>query len=235
MSRSSGSPPRQRNTNRIAAMSLKATAHVEREQIEQRVDQLSAPRGIVSELVNLKNNFSTLRGSHRKEIRNQLAVACDLAAFVRDDQGAWIDFCRLDEWRQFKNRPTEAKPTDPLGYVLRYAIGFKGRAATKKVSKYRKALMGFFDDGVPQDQIASRIKEGGGLEKLARSRAKQRKPAAKVPEVKLKYNLRLLDGGSARFSPAFAGSRVSFEVFITRRQESEMVGRITKFKIHPPE
>jgi len=222
----------------MATMSLKATAPVEREQIEQRVDQLSAPRALGGELANLKASFSTLRGNHRKELRRQLALAYDLAVFLRDDQGAWIDFCRLGEWRQVRNRPTEAKPTDPLGYVFRYAVGPVGRAAAKKVSKYRKALIGFFDADVPQQEIVTRIRDAGGLEKLARVNAKQRKaPVEKATELndEPELTLRLRGKAVTDFLAARPGRRISFEVVRTKLQGSSLTGRLVKFKIRRPE
>lgn len=232
------SPRSRRKKKRYATVSLKATAVLEREEIGQRIDELSAPRAIVGELENLKSSFSTLRGSHRKELRTQLAQAYDLAVFLRDDQGAWIDFCRLAEWRQVRNRPTEANPTDPLGYVLRYAIGTVGRAATKKVSKYRKALIGFFDAEVPQQKIVSKIRDAGGLEKLARLNAKQLKPTATVLKelnTEPELILRLQGKAVTEFLAARPGRRIGFEVVRTKLRGSTLTGRLVKFKIRRPE
>lgn len=174
--------------------SLKATSPTSAEAIAQTVDQLGAPQEFASKLETLRENFAAIRSGYRKDLRRQLAEAYDLATFLQDDNSAWIDFCRLDAWQNVRSRPRDTDPTNTLGYVLRFAVGFNGRAATKKASKYLSALSGFFSEGVPPVEIERKIREGGGIEKLARADAARRKQGGKkgddeaeeTPEITLK-------------------------------------------------
>ncbi|RDL49742.1 hypothetical protein BLJAPNOD_00850 [Ensifer sp. M14] len=184
-------PGKKRRTPKV---SLKATLPTRLTAIADTVDQLGAPQEFASKLEALRENFAAIRSGYRKDLRRQLAAAYDLATFLQDDNSAWIEFCRLDTWENVRSRPRDTDPTNALAYVLRFAVGFSGRAATKKASKYLSALSGFLSEGVPPAEIERKIREGGGIEKLARADAALRKQAEKkgddeakeTPEITLK-------------------------------------------------
>lgn len=184
-----------RRKKRPAKVSLKATLPTELETIANAVDQLSAPEGLTSKLNDLRRDFAALRKGHRNNLRRQLVSVYDLATFLREDSSAWVEFCRLDEWKNVRSRPRTANPTNVLRHVIRFIVGFGGDTARKKASKYHKALSRFFEEGVPPTEIEQKIREGGGIEKLARANAKQRKTAdtyseeaKEMPEITLKLS-----------------------------------------------
>jgi hypothetical protein len=107
-------------------------------------EELSVGNGAASALTDLRRDMKTLRGSHWKDIREEVARVYAIAFLLQFDEDAWLDFCRHPDWNGFRGRPKRADCKDALRYALRFAIGFSSRAATKRVSKFYNALEPLF-------------------------------------------------------------------------------------------
>jgi hypothetical protein len=80
-----------------------------------------------------------------------------------------------EEFTKFANKPpNEADRGDVWFHAVAFAYGAESREDRQKASKHASALRLIYKESVPADQVASKIKERHGIEKLAREAAKRR-------------------------------------------------------------
>jgi hypothetical protein len=141
--------------------SQKGTAMSERVQLPTEfvpnLDELknfSRDRCLVEEI---QRGHSALRSHQHKQLRTALARLYAFACFLREDEDAWLDFCRDNVWGSYRRRPKKSDRDDALRYVVRVAVGFNGRPATKRASKYYARLSGWFTAEIPPKIATERI------------------------------------------------------------------------------
>lgn len=137
-----------------------------------------------TELLKKRAELRTLRVGHRARIRAMVAFIYGIALFLKADKAAWIRFTENEQWKDAKSRPKLKDQNDALRYALRFAVGPKGSAASKRVSKYYLAMVTWFNNDVSAEQVLTKIRLAGGFDALARSRAEQRTKAKTLPKLR---------------------------------------------------
>jgi hypothetical protein len=128
------------------AMSERMQRHREFVPDLDELQDFSRKRRIVDEI---QRGHSALRSRQHKEFRRALARIYAIAFYLREDEDAWLDFCRDEAWNSYSRRPKKSDQSDAPRYVIRIAVGFTGRSATKRASKYYARLIGLFAAEIP--------------------------------------------------------------------------------------
>lgn len=118
------------------------------------LQNFSRDRCLVEEI---QRGHSALRSHQHKQLRTALARLYAFACFLREDEDAWLDFCRDNVWGSYRRRPKKSDRDDALRYVVRVAVGFNGRPATKRASKYYARLNGWFTAEIPPKIATEKI------------------------------------------------------------------------------
>jgi hypothetical protein len=162
--------------------SLKATGAQEKGSSVQPLKPVSIDREVAREIQKSKNIGVLLRQrgkaikrlgtDYREALRREagkLYAAAQLAACNKD---LWRSLCEDRVWAKYGLRPTVADQYNALWFVMLHAFG-PTRAGRQKASKFHCALKLFFAEGVPADDLPSKIKDAKGIEALARANAKR--------------------------------------------------------------
>lgn len=142
------------------------------------------PARALDELARVRGAFKQARQGYREEIYAALAQAYGIAVVYRHDEDPWLDFCRHRDWSGFKGiRPSRSTRQDALRYVLRFAVGFDGKSATKRANKLVAALDPAFKKNLSPAAVPGYIREGRGIEALARANAKRKANSSPTPKL----------------------------------------------------
>ncbi len=149
------------------------------------VEELTDGEGAPRQLIHVRRCFRALEVGSRARLHALLATVYGLALIMAEDFEIWQQLCDHPEWEGVRNSPQHHHQDEALHYAMRFAVGLEGTEASRRASKYARALQGFFDDRVPADQIPDLIEEGHGIEQLARENVKSpREPAPGDPPLK---------------------------------------------------
>jgi hypothetical protein len=107
----------------------------------------------------IKAGYRALRSRFHRESRAEIARLYAYAMFLMIDEGEWLEFIRLPAWENFKGRPKPADQADAFRHVLRMAIGFRDRRATKFVNKWNTRVAPLMKAQIPVSRAASLIIE----------------------------------------------------------------------------
>jgi hypothetical protein len=113
------------------------------------------------------------------------------ARALEDDVTAWGIFIEDKFWSGFKLQPTANDRHAPLKAVVQYVFSAQSKSRRKAASKYARALKGLGLTDETADQIAKRLRDEGGIEKLART-------AAQADPKKIKKRRDAVDGNMKR-------------------------------------
>ncbi|WP_407531138.1 hypothetical protein [Methylobacterium oryzisoli] len=124
--------------------------------------------------------LQALGANYREEKRYAVAYCYGLAQHFVRNKRAWAAFCQDKFWKYYKGGPAKADRSEALRFVLLLAGGAKGNAASKNASKLHCAVRPFFDEGVPAQDVPSKVVEGGGFAKLASAHVKKKRDAGRA-------------------------------------------------------
>lgn len=161
-------------------------------------------RGAEKEIVRLHKSLRETIQAYRQGLRRIIASGCAVAAFLEANDEAWSAFCSHRIWKGRTPKPDPQKSDQALRFVLLRISGLR-KAGIKRASKWHKAVRPLVERGVSPKDIPRAIKEGGGIESLARRSAQARKSKSTTrtaPEKKLPAATKKTKGEAIRLGPA---------------------------------
>jgi hypothetical protein len=170
-------------------------------------------RGAEKEIVRLHKSFQETILGYRQGLRRIIASGCVVAAFLEANDEAWSAFCSHRIWKGRTPKPDPQESDQALRFVLLRISGLS-KAGIKRASKWHKAVRPLVERGVSPKDIPRAIKEGGGIESLARRSAQARKsksttrtaPEKKLPAGKKKKGAAIRRGPATEI-PTFVDLR----------------------------
>lgn len=198
------------------------------------VDQLREKGASIRLLQQAQETDKLLGKQHRKHLRKTLAIVYAVASGLRADNDSWLDFCRHESWGKFRGRPRDRDYDNALKYAIRFMVGFGEKSATKRASKYYRALAPFFEDEVSPKSISKRIKEAGGIERLAAQNTKKQKSeqtsASGNPSFARKFNMICFGPAAYHTGKAKIGTTVLLTATILEQADNRTKLRVTRVK-----
>lgn len=186
------------------------------------------PARALDELASVRGALKLARQGYRKEIYTALAQAYLIATVYRHDADSWQDFCQHRDWSGFKGaRPNLSKRQDALRYVLRFAVGFYGKSATKRVNKLVAALDPAFQKKMPPAEVPDYIRDGRGIEALARTNAKRTASESQASKL---ITIRIpVKGDSAKILNQSPGANICLSLTVKQIRGAVIVAEIREF------
>ena len=123
-----------------------------------------------------QTKFRELEAGYHRKLYDVLATAYGLARLFGSDEAEWVNFYNRFVRRGDANKP---KAKTQHWYVLRYTLNFVFDAGSKqkrnRTGKYAKALMSYYNAGMPVHIVAAEIEKDGGIEALYEIYRKRKK------------------------------------------------------------
>jgi hypothetical protein len=174
------------NKRRRDAASLKATKRRRKCSKTHPLDlNLSSPLptadttrrlgGAVAVLKIIRRTIRALYTGYRVRLYHEIARAYATANIVAEDEAEWANLCADKFWEDFDASPNERDRADAFRWVALRAVASADRASRQRASKLYCALQPLFEAGVGAAQVPDRIREAGGIEKMARANAEGRR------------------------------------------------------------
>lgn len=130
--------------------------------------------------------ISTLYNGFHKERRRLIADAYAIACGLENNPRAWGKFLEDPFWNARKKKPTIDDRAEPLLHVMVFVFKAIDRNIYKRAAKYAAALKRYWADDVPPREVAAKIKEDGGIEKLYQAPTANKPKKKAEPEQSLK-------------------------------------------------
>jgi hypothetical protein len=163
--------------------SLKATGELNRLQKQIRASstgqadfkrEIETTKNIGKLVGRIGKSIKGLRATYRMGLYHEISRLYMVAQIAAADDRIWRSVCVDQHWARYDHPPKQADRADALRFVLLRAFRGYEDAGRKRASKFYCALKAFFAADVPASDLPGKIRQGRGIEALARANAQER-------------------------------------------------------------
>ncbi|MBN8957904.1 MAG: hypothetical protein J0H17_15235 [Rhizobiales bacterium] len=119
---------------------------------------------VLKAAVALQREATLSRNAYRENLYLLIAYAFAIARVFQDDENKWHKLLQHSFWGARRKKPRDSD--DVLLTTFVFVFRASDRPGYGRAWKYRKAVSGFWDEGMSFRDVARSIKKAGGITKL---------------------------------------------------------------------